>query len=266
MMNKLTFDAVIDGKEVKLAVKRPNYKQELDAHKIYNKTFRELTEAGAYIKTEIEDLLRKRNLWDDDKESLFKDLQKNLLDNEKTLARKNIKLSAAREIAIDMRVLRNKLQTLLIHKNELETNSAENQADNVRSNYLVSVCTVYNDTGKPVFSSYDDYLDKLNEETYAVMAASKFGTLRYNLDDEFFANLPENKFLKKYGFIDEKLRLIDKAGNLIDIDGRKVNESGQWINEAGEPIDADGTPINPETGEYKFDDAKFLDDDGNPID
>lgn len=262
-----------------VAVERPTHKQVQDAQHVHNRAFREALENKALLKECLDKYLREQGLWDDTKQAEADRLTKVILDGEKTLARRKhadgtaVKLSEAKKIAFDMQDSRLKMVDLLSQRRAIEQNTAQAVAENTRFNYLVSVCTVYNDTGKRVFSSVDDYLVRTREEAYlpgtegayAFEAAQTLAEMMTDFDTEAEKKLPENVFLKKYGFVNEKMQLVDKQGRLVDRDGRLIDEKGRFINEAGLLIDRDGNRVDEE-GNYVFEDAgEFLDDDGNPL-
>ena len=156
-----------------------------------------------------------------------------------------------------------KLRNLISERMDLDVHTAEGQADNARFNYWVSVCLVYNDSKKPVFSSLEDYLNN-SDKDYASEGASKMAELVYNLNSDFENSLEENEFLREFGLVDDKNRLIDNQGRLVDRTGRLVNEEGYYINESGDRVDFDGNLLD-ENGQYKVERKPFLDDDGNPV-
>jgi hypothetical protein len=86
----------------------------------------------------------------------------------------------------------------------------------------------------------------------------------YGLDNDYESNLPENKFLKKFKFVDDKLRLVDKKGRLIDAEGRLIDESGRFIDEEGNFVDKYGNRVTSD-GDYLVDAQPFLDENGNPV-
>ena len=122
---------------------------------------------------------------------------------------------------------------------------------------------MYNDTKQPYFNNLEDYLNRATEEV-AISGAQNLANMVYGLDNNYESNLPENRFLKKYKFVDDKLRLIDKKGRLVDEDGRLIDENGRYINEQGVFVDKYGNEID-EDGEYIVTPEPFLDDDGKPI-
>jgi len=202
-------------------------------------------------------------LWNDEKQAKFTSLQKELLEGEKKLAKGGFSLNEAKDLAVKMKQLRDEIRDLISVRTSLDNHSAEGQADNARFNYLVSVCVVYNDTKQPYFSSLEDYLNRSTDQV-AIQGAQNLANMLYGLDNDYETNLPENKFLKKFKFIDNKLRFIDKKGRLIDSEGRLIDESGRFIDESGNFIDKFGNRVDKD-GEYVVDQQPFLDDNGNPI-
>jgi len=122
---------------------------------------------------------------------------------------------------------------------------------------------VYNETGEPVFKDLDDYLENGDKEE-AFRGAEILAAMMFQLDKNHEAGLPENKFLKKWKFVDEELRLVNKNGHLIDTEGRLINDDGHYVDEAGELVDVEGRRVDDE-GNYQVEQAPFLDDDGNPL-
>lgn len=262
-MKTRTFTAMSNGKEVTLLVRSPSLQDQREATKVYNTAFSDALKAKAVVRAKLDDLLVEQGLWDDKKQFQFSALQSKILENERKLAKGGISLTEAKKLALEMRKDREELRDLISVKTNLDTHTAEGQADNARFNYLVSACTVYNDNKKPYFSSYDEYLNK-SSDPVAIQAAQQLAGMLYGLENNYEEKLPENKFLKQYKFVDDQLRLVDKQGRLVDQDGRLVDENGRFINEKGEFVDKDGNPVNAE-GEYLIEFKPFLDDDGNPV-
>ena len=261
--NKKNFKVTIDSKEIELCVVRPNVKQRQEGQKVYNKAFRDAVESGAILRAKVNSVMREQNLWDDNKEAQYKNLLEKINSNERKIKSGGIKLSEAKEIAMQMRKDRAELRALTSERSGLDSNTAEGQADNAQFNYWVSSCTVYSDTGKTYFNNYEDYLNR-DDDPVTGPAANNLALMPYNLDPDYEKKLPENEFLKKYKFVDENLHLVDKQGRKIDSEGRLVNEEGRYINEAGELIDINGNRVD-ENGEYIVEFSPFLDDDGKPV-
>lgn len=260
---KKDFTAFVDGVEVKFAVVAPDSEVIEKADNVYAVKWREAVEAGLILQAGVEQILRKGNLWNDTLQQERNDINKSIEDGEKRLKRGGVKLSEAKDIAIKMRIARNRLTQINAVWQEIQSNTAETRADNAKFNFFVSQCTVYADTGKKYFKSYEDYQQQRMDDV-SQQAAKTFGFMYYGLDEDFQHKLPENMFLKTYGLCNEKLHLIDKQGNLVNANGQRVDERGYLLNENGEMIDDSGDAYTSD-GELKVEFQPFLDEDKNPI-
>ena len=262
-MTGRTFKTTIDSKEREILVRSPSLQDQREGQKIYNQTFTDAIKSKAVVRAKMDDVLTEQGLWNNEKQARLTELQQRLLDSERRLALGGISLKEAKNIAMDMKGVREDIRDLIGARSSLDNHSAEGQADNAKFNYLVSVCVVYNDTKEPVFKNMEDYLNRGNESV-AILGAQNLANMLYGLDSDYESNLPENKFLKKYKFVDDKLRLIDKQGRLVDEEGRLIDENGRFINEKGEFVDKFGNRVDIE-GNYIVEFKPFLDDDGKPI-
>lgn len=249
---------------LELALLRPNSTILQKARNDHSKAFGDALKAGAPLRATLDKYVREQGMWDDTKEEEYQALRQAIQKGEKSLGEGGIKLSEARQIALEMRQAREELRELLSDRTALDGHTAEGQADNVRFNSLISQCLVYNDTGKAFFESLEDYISRAIEPV-SITAANKFAAIYYGLDEDFRHDLPESKFLKKWKFIDEKLRLINPQGQLVDEVGRLVDEDGRWVNEDGKYVDNEGNTVD-EIGNLVVEEPQpFLDDEGNPL-
>jgi hypothetical protein len=262
-MKTKTFTAMVNEQKVDLMVRSPSINDQREAQKVYNHAFTDAVKSKAVVRAKLDDLLQDQGLWNDEKQAKFSTLQQQILDGERRLAKGGFSLKEAKQLAMDMKKHRDEIRELISVKTSLDNHSAEGQADNARFNYLVSTCLVYNDSKQPYFKDMEDYLNRIGEDA-AIKGAQNLASMLYGLDNDYESGLPENKFLKKFKFVDDKLRLIDKQGRLIDIEGRLVDENGRFIDEQGNFVDKFGNRVDEE-GSYIVDTAPFLDDDGNPI-
>jgi hypothetical protein len=262
-MKTKVFKGFVDGKEKEFIVRSPSLHDQKEATKVYNQSFSEALKAKAVVRAKLDDLLVEQGLWDNIKQAKFTELQSEILDGERQLAKGGISLLAAKELALKMKKTREDIRELIAVKTNLDTHTAEGQADNARFNYLVSACTVYNDTKEQYFKSYEDYNNR-SSDPIAILAAQNLANMLYGLDDNYEEKLPENKFLKQYKFVDSKLRLINKEGKLVDEQGRLVDENGRFINDKGEFIDKNGNLVD-QSGDYIVEFSPFLDENGKPI-
>lgn len=257
------FKVEIDGEEKTFMVRSPSLADQREAQKVYNTAFTNAIKSNSVVRAKMDDVLEEQGLWNKDKQRKYDELQNEISEGEKSLAKGGIQLTEAKKIALKMRDLRLELRDLISVRTSLDNHSAEGQADNERFNYLVSACVVYKDNDKPYFKDLADYMDR-TDDPVALVGATRLANMLYGLDDNFEKKLPENKFLKKYKFVNENLRFIDKKGRTIDADGRLVDENGRFIDEEGNFVDKEGSRVDAE-GDYVVDSQPFLDDDGNPV-
>lgn len=262
-MKTKTFKLEIDGVEKEFLVRSPTLENQREAQKVYNQAFTDAIKSKSVVRAKLDDLLEDQGLWNNEKQAKFTELQRELLEGEKKLAKGGFSLNEAKDLAIKMKSVRDEIRDLISVRTSLDNHSAEGQADNARFNYLVSVCLVYSDTKQTVYKNMEEYLNSSTERV-AVLGAQNLANMLYGLDNDYETNLPENKFLKKFKFVDDKLRLIDKKGRLIDSEGRLIDESGRFIDDNGNFIDKFGNKVDKD-GEYLVDSKPFLDENGNPI-
>ena len=262
-VNEIVFKARVDEVEKEFLVRLPNLDEQRQGQKEYNRAWTDAVKSGALLRSKLEDFMQEQGLWDEKKQIEVSELGRKINQKEQVLAKGGIKLSEAKQTALELKKLRAELRELISKRMELDVHTAEGQADNERFNYWVSTCLVYNDTKKPVFSNLEDYLNNASKE-HASTGASKLAELLYNLNSNFEDTLEENQFLKEFKFVDDKGRLINKDGHLVDEEGRLIDEEGYYVDKDGKRVDVDGNPIDEE-GNYGFERQPFLDDDGNPV-
>lgn len=254
------------GNEVVMVVKSPSPKNLRDAQVVYNKALRTALESGAILRRKLNDFLTEQKVWDSDKENSYQKILKEISTHEDMLKAGGIALKKAKDIALELRDLRLKLRELLAERQVYDATTAEGQADNTQFNFLVSACTFKEDGTTLMWSNIDEYDN--SRETYAADAASALAKMIYDLDPDYDNNLTENKFLKKFKFVRDDLRLVNKDGHLVDEEGRLINEEGRFV--AYKPdgtqyfVNRDGKEVD-ENGEKKIEALPFLDDEGNPI-
>lgn len=239
-----------DGSTVVVAVRRPTNQEMKDADiyraKAWNKAFKQ----GVMTKAEVEQVMRDRGLWDNEKADRESELTKEILELERQLyhgsGKKKPKVSDGRRIAVLMKDKRIELRDLISERISMDENTAESIADNARFDYLVFVCSFNAQTEERLFESYEDY-NKKGSNAEAVAAAQLLAQMVYNLDSDFEDKLPENQFLKKFDLLDENNQLVDpNTGHLVDIDGNRVNELGHYIDDEGNRVDLQGNRIDEE--------------------
>ena len=213
---------------VNYAVKRPSPDTIKRANALRSKTFNEALQRGDLLRDQLDSELRKRELWNDQREEDYQGLRQDIVDGEFSLNKGGIKLSEAKGIALKMSESRSRMVSMLSTRTDLDSNTCEGKADAARFNLLFAESLVYLDTGEPYFpGGFEEYMTKM-EDPVAVTAATEFYYLLSG-SEKLDETLPENQFLKKFGFVDDRLRLVDKQGKLIDDDCKHIDEWGNYI-------------------------------------
>lgn len=178
-----------------------------------------LADIGIYSDQDIEDI------------NTFGDRIKEL---EELLAKGGKKKSEGKAASIELRRTRYAVYALLMRQSEFDKNTVEHYADNARMSYLVTKCICF-EGGAPIWTSVDDYeSDAILQEALAEAIQTLAGMIS-QYDPDFEKNLPENKFLKKYGFCDDKYRLVNKDGQLVDTNGNLIDDKGELVEKVEAP-------------------------------
>lgn len=279
--DSIEFVAQINGKDVDVKVRKPNAADIREADNYSAKIFRKEVEAGTWLVVEAEKIMRQKNLWNEDMDKRYTEVKKKLLEHEVKIMKRTVALQKGKHgkydkntfygLCIEMRELRAELIDLSNTRSELESKTAEGKANNARINYLIYACTVYSNSGKRIFSSYEDFDVKSvhSEETndwfqLIIKANEAFQELYFGLRTNINDILPENVWLKKYGFVDDKYHLVNETGHKINIRGELVGENGRPIDSSGNFLDPNGNPYD-EDGNYLIEPKPFVDEKGNPI-
>lgn len=231
-----------DGTVKKVLVKKPSNKLLSDAQLLGAKVWTNCTRDGIMTKKELEVFMRNRNIWDAEKDQQQQALVDSISSLERELALgTDGKLTKKRgkEIAISMRRLRLMLRNLISERLSLEQNTAEALSENAKFDFLVANCVYLEDGNTKVYNSLEDYSMKADDEV-AYASANALAQMMYSIDKEFEEKLPENKFLKKFNFVNSDLSLVDAENNLVDIDGKRIDNEGYYLNEDGNRVDLEG--------------------------
>ena len=278
MKDKRVFKALIpvefeDGKfeaqEKEFAVVRPSLQLLNEANKLRSKLFTQLFESGTMLRQQVDTHLKDRNIWNEKLQAEYDAVQSEVIEKTQRLERGGIKLSEARDLAIEISEQRQQLVSMLVDRSDIDNLTCEGQADNERFNFLFANCLVYNDTEEKVYPDGLEGYMKNTSTDVAVKGATEFYYLMSNsesLDDQ----LPENRFLKKFNFVDDDMRFLERGTDrLITKEGKYIDDNGFYIayNDDGTTyhVDTDGNQVEDRVSSDD-EPLPFLDDDGNPLD
>lgn len=184
---------------------KPNAKVEREAKLYQSVYFGELIDKGVPTRDSLKGKFRR----DEKKSEALKEEISFLLSK---LARGGYPKFDARADAIKVYKLR--IDFLGELQNSANDYTAESLADEAYDNYVISEC-VKKETGEKLFSSADDYADKAKTD-YAVFLKAEFDKLMQTTS--VLDSLEEIKFLKKYGYMNDKFEYVNEAGEVVDED------------------------------------------------
>ncbi len=221
-----------------LYVKKPGYKELSEAKLHSAKVFNQARLSNAMMKSQLWDYMRNQGIWNDERQKELDEVVNFINNTVKELNKgKNGKyksLSEARQAAINIRLSRVLQRNLLSQYTELENLTIEGLSEQANFDYLMSVC-IYDENGNRKLSSIEEYFDVAGEEIIKLCAVELSYFIYSGFDKNWESTLPENKFLAKYGFVDDQLRLIDKDGKLVNRDFKLVDEMGDLIEKEEKP-------------------------------
>jgi hypothetical protein len=99
-MKTKTFKVEVDGVEKEYLVRSPTLDNQREAQKVYNQAFTDAIKSKSVVRAKLDDLLEDQGLWNDEKQAKFTELQRELLEGEKRLAKGGFSLNEAKDLAI----------------------------------------------------------------------------------------------------------------------------------------------------------------------
>lgn len=241
-----------DGEVIELCVISPSTIIRHKAKEVYNKVFATSLKNGMLFRKQLYETMTKQGLWTKEDDEEIDKLRAAITESENKLKKGKIKKSEARDIALTLRGQRWMFRKLLEYRVQHDATTIEGMAENAHHDFLVSECTLDNIKGERYFTSLDDYYERQEEEA-AYDAASNLATLMNQLNEDYEI---ENKFLKKYGYVNDNLELVNEKGQRVDVENRLISEDGRLVNENNEFIDKDGNVLPKE----EESEPEFLDD------
>lgn len=232
-----------NGEPKTIIIRKPNYSQSTEAQLYAATMFKKARESGMIVRDNLDKWLEEQNLWSKENKANVAKLEAEIEEKIEILEKKKkpdgtpVKLSEARELAIEVSLARVRLRVLLHKKQSYDEFTVEGAVDNARFDYLVSLC-LFDDNGKRIFQDVEDYYEN-KEEPYAMEAAAKFASIYLDIDEDWQKKLPENDFLLKYKFVNDDLRFINKDGQPVNMKGDLVEtqEAEKVVEDAAEFVD-----------------------------
>lgn len=176
------------------------------------------------LRSELDDFLRQNGMWSERDQSELNSINEDISSLLAKLKTGGIKLSEGREIAINITDKRQSLVQLMQKRQSFDDSTIESMADNEKTDYFIYACTRDSVTGNRYWESFADMKADKDSEAYKNAISISMSVL-YGIDSNFEKNLPENKWLKKYNYIDDNLSFIDRTtGKYVDRDGTPIEQ------------------------------------------
>jgi hypothetical protein len=259
-MNRKEFTITEDsGKEVVLCVRTPQYEDIEAADKVYASKIASLVrESGGkrlLLRSQVNDFLKTSGVWTDEDETKIQTLNDEIDVLLTKLRKGGLKMSEGRELAIATMEKRKEIVRVSSKRQIFDDTTIESVAEAEKMDYLVYSCTVYSDSGDNYWNSFEDMKNDKLSDAYRQASVTAYDVI-FNVNPEFEKRLPENRWLKKYGFIDDELNYVDrKTGEKVDRFGKPIKEleeklqkrfdnlQGEIVEEAPFVDDETGTPV-----------------------
>lgn len=245
-----------NGNVIKLKIRQPNYNEIQESNRVYNSKIasliRDKTTQKLLLRQEAEKFLEENGIWTEKEKSRIIELQSQINDLLKKMNRGGDKLVNARKSCIDISDKRKEIVDLWRKRQVIDDATIESVAEIEKIDYLIFASTV-NENGDRHWESFEDLRNDKGNPIYQQVAPRAY-EIFLNIDPNFEKNLPENKWLRKYNFVDENLSLVDrKTGQFVDRDGNVVD--------LGEKLEEQ---VNSVYGEIK-ESEPFKDENGDPV-
>lgn len=228
-----TYEVKIGKK--KYEVRHPGIKEYEVANLAKQRRFKECIQDDNYfLKDNLNKILTDKGYWTKEKDEELDNLQKELGTRLEKLEDGGIELDAAKSLAVEVKILREAINSLTMKNREFAAFTVEHQADDAYFDTLVAECTYK--AGKRAFSNLKDYIEKSTED-YAVACARKLMEVLYGLSDKWETKLPENEFLIEYGYMDENMNFTDAVyGSEVKGEPKEEKKKKPFLKN-GEPVE-----------------------------
>lgn len=243
----------IGGELKKIEVHKPTPKIDAQANmessKVFTKLIKAKTEDGSaafILRSQLNDFLAKAGVYTEQDIEDLTVFSERIKELEDILSKGGKKKSEGKKFAIELKRLRLALYSLLIKQAEYDRNTVEHYAENARMDYLITKCIQFEGGGQ-IFKNVEDYESDETMQKALAEPIKELASMVSSYDPDFEKNLPENRFLIKYGFCNQDLRLVNSDGKFVDENGNLVDQDGNIIDE---------TPKKESVGEFLDDEEE----------
>ncbi len=193
-MSELQFESVVDKKTVELKLRDETVDIERKCDTEYHIAYTQLLGRGIHPNAQLEKIMEKQGLWDEDSEKELGHLQKQLVELQIKMAGSNTH-GEGLVYAQKMSELRSACLKMVEVKAAVLSNSCESLSDQIRRDAYLAYATVFVGTNKPVFKDYDNFLARAEDQV--VLDARKAFLVRgMEVFQESLDMLPEVEYVR----------------------------------------------------------------------
>jgi hypothetical protein len=224
----------------------PTNKIRRESDAVYAKSYRKAIQDGYFLEAEVEDVLKDRGYVEKEVNKKKNGLLREIRSLESKLVKREFKdKNEGREMALDVKELRDTLDALDAPKNELTSQCANTVAENRRFSYFAYAC-VLDSEGDRIWGCFEDFENDETELAYS--AATEVLSLIYEGNQVIVKGIElqkyENKWLIDNGYMDDGFHFLDDSGNKTDKEGRLIDEEFNFIDTQGRRVDVFGNLID----------------------
>lgn len=239
-VRKFTFD----DKEYKIIKPTNKIRKESDA--VYASAYRKALLDGYFLQSEIDDILDQRGFSDKEFNKKRNALVQNIRILEKRLVDEDYNSPEdGKELALEIIDIRNRLTNMVSPRLELEGQSVERRAENMRFSFFAYKCSL-DENGKNLWKDFSEFEN--DESELAFKVASELLMMLYGISEEKTneedKQRTEIRWLLDNKLVDDELSFINADGHKVDRDGRLIDDNGNYIDKNGQRIDIYGNPLD----------------------
>lgn len=218
------------GKKVELGIRNLLAEDWDEAEKIraakVARLFRQKGDNKLLSRVELAKYLEDNDIWTKKDEEKVIQLNKDIVELLEKLKNKNGKMTLAEGRKVCLQINDKRLEIIRVSEKRqyLDDVTMEAIAEQEKIDFLVYISTVYPDTGKNYWESFEDMKNDKNGPVFNLAYRNSIKNI-YGYDPDYEKQLPENKWLVKYKFKNEEGYYTDrKTGQVVDRDGRTEEE------------------------------------------
>lgn len=228
-----------NNNDVVTIVRKPDRKLLQEGQKIYSQTVRLSLAAGYLFKSALEKYLVEQGVWSEEDEKNITKLRDEIFEKTQYIktGKKDgnvLKLTEARDIAYDIRVLRRRINEINEKRNAYDLVTVEETASNAQFDFLCSR-SFFKEDGSRVFDDTEQY-DSHSHLDYVQKCAHQLMCFQFGINENWTAELIENKFLIERGFINPTTLMsleLEQELKKIELEEANPEEPAKFLDDQG---------------------------------